>query len=64
MYLASLAPGTEPMSSFAYRNSCTHDAWENAPPDIRQKVANYKNLSEMSLEELENMEIDDDEENG
>src|ERR1019366_7513773 len=51
-YLASLAPGTEPMSNFAYRNSCTRDAWENAPPDIRQKVEAYKNLSEMSLEEL------------
>jgi hypothetical protein len=64
MYLDSLAPGAEPMSKFAYRNSCIREAWENAPSDIQQHVMEYKGLSEMSLEELEEMDGDDDKENG
>ena len=61
-YLTSLAPGTEPKTEFAYRNSCTHEAWDNAPPDIHQQVMKYKGLTDMSLEELEGLEIDDKEE--
>ena len=62
-YLASLAPGANPMPEFAYRNSCTLKAWRNAPPDIHKQVMEYKKLSEMSLEELEDV-LNDDEENG
>ena len=54
-YKASLATGTAPVSEFAYRNACTREAWDNAPPDIRQKVMASKKLQEMSLEELEDM---------
>jgi len=63
-YLTSLAPGTEPKTEFAYRNSCIHEAWDNAPPEIRRQVTEYKGLTDMSLEELEGLEIDDKEEDG
>lgn len=59
-YVASLAPDTEPMSEFAYRNSCIREAWEKAPSDIRQKVIEYKKMLDMSLEELEDMSGDVD----
>lgn len=62
-YLASVAEETTPpMAEFAYRNTCTKRAWENASPDIRQQVIDYKKLKDMPLEELERMVIDDEEE--
>ena len=54
-YKASLAMGTVPVSEFAYGNACTHEAWDNALPDICQKVMASKKLQKMSLEELEDM---------
>ena len=62
-YLASLAPGAKPMPEFAYRNSCILEAWKNTSSDIHKQVMDYKKLSEMSVEELEEA-LDDDEENG
>jgi hypothetical protein len=52
------------MSQFVYRNACTRDAWENADPDIRQKVMDYKKLMETGLEKLDGITIDNDKENG
>jgi hypothetical protein len=52
------------MSEFAYRNSCIVQAWKNASPDIRRQVMDYKKLKDMSLEELEGLESDNDEETG
>ena len=49
------------MTAFAHRNSCMHEAWKNASPEIHQHVMEYKNLSEMSIEQLEGMEIVDKE---
>lgn len=57
-YKDLLGPGTEPMSEFVYRNTCTREAWEKAPPDIVQQVIEHKALMEMTLEELENLSRD------
>ena len=38
-----------------------HEAWKNASPEVQQHVMEYKKLDEMSIEELEGMEIDDKE---
>lgn len=51
------------MPEFAYRNHCILEAWKNTPPDIHKQVMDYKKLSEMSVEELEEA-LDDGEENG
>lgn len=58
-YLESITDGSEPMPKFAHRNYCIRKAWETAPADLRQHAIKYKELSEMSLEELEGLLSDD-----
>jgi hypothetical protein len=48
------------MSVFVYRNYCICEAWENAPQDICQQVGDYKELLEMSLEDLTGIKSDDE----
>jgi hypothetical protein len=58
-YLESITDGSEPMPKFAHRNYCIRKAWETAPAHLRQHAIKYKELSEMSLEELEGLLSDD-----
>lgn len=58
VYLKSILDGSKPMLPFAHRNYCICKAWEDAPPDLCQQVMKYKELSEMSLEELEEIASD------